>query len=191
VDAAKRAATLSLGVSPVTEMDVVIRSAQVGDEGAIADIHVLAWQAAYKEFMSEEYLSSLSVQKRAERWRETLSNPGNGKYLVATTGGIIRGFAVYGPARDEDLDNSSSELVALIVHPESWRRKIGYSLVGAILDKTSLEKYSSIYLWVIKGNNPAIKLYESFGFQDTGISKTEDIHSGHPLHELRYSKMLG
>lgn len=182
---------LNLKVSPIIEMDVVIRSAQIGDEEAIANIHILAWQTAYNKFMSEEYLSSLSVHERTEGWRAALANPGKGKYLVATTDGSIRGFAVYGPARDEDLDDSSSELVALNVHPDSWRRKIGYSLVSAVLDNTSLENYDSIHLWVIKGNTPAIKLYESFGFQDTGISKVDDFHSGRPLHELRYSRSLG
>ncbi len=90
-------------------MDVTIRNARVGDEDAIANIHVLAWQAAYKDFMSEKYLTSLSVHERKEGWKKTLSNPGKDNYLIAISGGIIRGFAVYGPARDKDLDDTASE----------------------------------------------------------------------------------
>ena len=172
-------------------MDVTIRNARVGDEDAIANIHVLAWQAAYKDFMSEEYLTSLSVHDRKKGWKEALSKPGKGKYLIAIAGGIIRGFAVYSPARDEDLDGTASELVALNIHPESWRVKYGKSLLGAVIDNVSLEKYKSIHLWVIKGNTPAIKLYQSFGFEDTGLSKTDNSHSGHRIHEIRYSKTLG
>ena len=97
-------------------MDVTIRSARVGDEEAIANIHVLAWKVAYKRFMSEEYLSSLSVHEIKIEWKEILSHPGKGKYLIAKAGGIIKGFAVYGPARDEDLDDTAAELVALNIH---------------------------------------------------------------------------
>ena len=172
-------------------MDVTIRSARVGDEEAIANIHVLAWKVAYKDFMSEEYLSSLSVHERTKGWKETLRNPGKGKYLIAKADGIIKGFAVYGPARDEDLDDTAAELIALNIHPDSWRMKYGQSLLGAVIDNVSSEKYKTIHLWVIKGNTPAINLYQSFGFKNTGIIKTDNSHSGHPIHEIRYSKTLG
>jgi L-amino acid N-acyltransferase YncA len=172
-------------------MDITIRNARAGDEEAIANIHVLAWQVAYKDFMSNEYLSSLSVHARTKEWKDTLSNPGKGKYLIAEADGIIKGFAVYGPARDEDLDETASELVALNIHPDSWRMKYGKSLLGAVIDNVASENYKTIHLWVINGNTPAINLYHSFGFQNAGLSKIENSHSGYPIHETRYSKTLG
>jgi len=171
-------------------MDIIIRSARIGDEEAIANVHITAWQVAYKQFMSHEYLSSLSVAERTDSWKNTLRNPGNGKYLIAKVSGVIRGFAVYGPARDEDLDETVSELVALNIHPDSWRIKLGSSLLSAVIENVSQEQYKSINLWVINGNTPAIKLYENFGFKHTGHSKIDNSHSGNPIHEIRYSKSL-
>ncbi|WP_164513249.1 GNAT family N-acetyltransferase [Thiosocius teredinicola] len=171
-------------------MEVIVRKASLGDEASIARVHVAAWQAAYTEFMGSEFLNSLSIDQRKEMWENALKQPGGGKYLVAEVQNHIQGFAVFGPARDSDLDKSSSELVALNVHPEFWRQNLGTSLLKRVLESVSKESYKSLHLWVIKGNTPAIKLYERFGFEYSGRSKTDSNHSGNPLHELRYSKSL-
>lgn len=171
-------------------MDVLVRKATLRDAAALARVHVAAWKAAYAEFMGNEFLNSLSVKQKKEMWENTLNRPGRGQYLVAEVLSHIQGFAAFGPARDSDLDQSASELVALNVHPEFWRQKLGASLLKKVVECVSQECYESLHLWVIKGNSPAIELYEKFGFEYSGNSKTESNHSGHPLHELRYSKSL-
>jgi RimJ/RimL family protein N-acetyltransferase len=171
-------------------MEIVVRNATLGDEIPIAEVHVAAWQAAYREFMSAEFLSSLSVEKRREMWESALKHPGKGRYIVAEIQTSIQGFAVFGPARDDDLDETACELVAINVHPNYWRRKLGAGLLKSVLDIASQENYKSVNLWVIDGNIPAIRLYERFGFEYTGISKTDSSHSGNPIHELRYSTSL-
>ena len=170
--------------------EVFVRKANLGDEASIARVNIAAWQAAYTEFMCSEFLDSLSIERKKEMWKNALKQSGRGKYLVAEVKNRIQGFAVFGPARDGDLGKSASELVALNVHPEFWRQNIGTSLLKVVLESVSKESYKSLHLWVIKGNSPAIKLYERFGFEYSGRSKTDSIHSGNPLHELRYSKSL-
>jgi ribosomal protein S18 acetylase RimI-like enzyme len=172
-------------------MEVFVRKAKLGDEASIARVHVAAWKAAYTEFMDSEFLNSLSIMRRKEIWENALRQPGRGKYLVAEVQKNIQGFAVFGPARDSDLDESAIELVALNVHPAFWRQNLGTSLLKVAVESVSQEKYKTLHLWVIKGNAPAIKLYEKFGFKYLGKSKTDSNHSGNPLHELRYSRSLG
>lgn len=171
-------------------MEIILREARLGDEASIAKVHVAAWQAAYRAFMDSEFLDSLSIEQRKEMWKSALKSPGRGKCLVANVQKTIQGFAVFGPARDGDLDESASELIALNVHPEFWRQNLGTSLLETVLESVSQEKYETLHLWVIKGNAPAIKLYEKFGFRYAGKSKTESAHSVNPLHELRYSRSL-
>lgn len=171
-------------------MEVFVRKANLGDEESIARVHVAAWQAAYIEFMSIDFLNSLSVERKKEMWANALKQPGRGQYIVAEVQNHIQGFAVFGPARDSDLEESASELVALNVHPELWRQNLGASLLKRVLESVSQECYESLHLWVIKGNLPAIRLYERFGFEYSGTSKTDSRHSGSPLQELRYSKLL-
>jgi RimJ/RimL family protein N-acetyltransferase len=172
-------------------MEIIVRKAILGDENSIAEVHVAAWQGAYREFMSAEFLNSLSVEKRREIWESALTKQGKGNYIVAEIQTGIQGFAVFGPARDDDLDESSCELVALNVHPNYWRQKLGASLLKSVLDSVSKGNYKSVHLWVIEGNLPAIRLYEKFGFKYSGISKTDSSHSGNQIHEIRYSKSLG
>jgi RimJ/RimL family protein N-acetyltransferase len=172
-------------------MEIVVRNAILGDETSIAEVHVAAWQAAYREFMSTEFLNSLTIEKRRDMWETALKQPGKGKYIVAEIQNRIQGFAVFGPARDDDLDDFACELVALNVHPNHWRQKIGTTLIRSVFDSSSQENYESVHLWVIEGNLPAIRLYERFGFKNTGKSKTDSSHSGNPIHEIRYSTSLG
>lgn len=172
-------------------MDILVRKAVPGDEAKIAEVHVAAWKAAYREFMSAQFLDALSVDERTKMWKQALQKQGKGKYLIVEKSKHIRGFAVYGPARDEDLDGTACELVALNIHPDCWREKLGTSLLQAVFTDLSHEKYETIYLWVINGNKPAINLYEQFGFRSTGVSKTDETHCGNPIHETRYSKALG
>ena len=171
-------------------MRIVVRKAIPGDESSIAKVHVAAWQAAYRAFMNDEFLNSLSIENRTEMWKNALKQPGKGQYIVAEINHHIQGFAVFGPARDSDLDESACELVALNVHPNRWRQKMGTRLLKAVFDSVSQENYKTIHLWVIEGNLPAIRLYERFGFRDSGIRKTDSGHSGNPIHEIRYSTSL-
>ncbi len=171
-------------------MEVFVRKAELGDAASIAKVHVAAWQAAYVEFMGNDFLNSLSVEQKKEQWVNALRQSGPGKYLVAEVENEVQGFAVFGPARDSDLDKSASELVALNVHPKFWRQKLGASLLKRVIENVSQECYESVHLWVIKGNSPAIELYERSGFEYSGASKSDSHHSGKALHELRYSKSL-
>ncbi len=141
--------------------------------------------------MSAEFLNALSIDKRREMWKSALKQPGKGRYIVAEMQNCIQGFAVFGPARDNDLDESACELVAVNVHPNYWRQKLGSSLLKSVLDSALHENYKSVHLWVIRGNSSAISLYERFGFNYSGKSKIDCSHSGSPIHEVRYSMSLG
>ncbi len=172
-------------------MEIVVRAAVPGDEVSIAKVHVGAWQAAYGKFMNAQFLNALSVDEKAVMWKDTLINQGKGRYLVAEDDEDILGFVVYGPARDNDVADSACEVVALNVHPDYWRKGVGGRLLRAVLDDVSRQAYENAYLWVIDGNEAAIRLYERAGFARTDSIKVDDKHSGQPLREVRYVKFLG
>ncbi len=79
--------------------------------------------------------------------------------------GLI-GFASIGPARDNDMDDTL-ELWALYVRASYWGTGVGYALFEiAVGDRAA-------YLWVLAGNERAIRFYERQGFRLDG---TEDEH---------------
>jgi ribosomal protein S18 acetylase RimI-like enzyme len=97
---------------------------------------------------------------------------------------------VYGPARDKGFGASISELVAINVAPMQWSKGVGSALLSRVIFDLVEKNYSSIYPWVIKDNNRAIKFYKKFGFRGEGVSKFNCLHSKSPIHEERYVKLL-
>jgi GNAT superfamily N-acetyltransferase len=74
-------------------------------------------------------LASLSYEKRASRWRESLANADSTAfvYVAQDDNGTVVGFAGGGPERDGD-PNYKGELYAIYLHPDYLRRGIGRQL---------------------------------------------------------------
>ena len=60
-------------------------------------------------------------------------------------------------------------------------QKVGYELMNAAINK--LSDYKKIAVWVLKGNERAIKFYERYGFRFDGTE--QEIMLGTPNTELR------
>ncbi|HUQ39529.1 MAG TPA: hypothetical protein VM030_05200, partial [Acidimicrobiales bacterium] len=52
-----------------------VRVAGVEDARAIAEVHVASWLAAYRGIIDDDVLDGLSVDARAARWVENLTDP--------------------------------------------------------------------------------------------------------------------
>ena len=169
-----------------------IRVAIKEDAADIAEAHIQAWCVGYKGIMPDEYLNSLSVELRTKQWQEALIKKGPGINLVIEHKNTVAGFCVYGPARDKDISNLNvGELLALNILPSKWRLGLGTELVKNVIESSyKNNKWTSLYLWVIKENNRARKLYESMGFKVEGNEKIDSSLAGCELHEIRYVKSL-
>ena len=170
-----------------------IRNATRKDAQYIAKIHVDAWRSGYKEIMPDEYLKSLSVNEKTEQWNKALSTKGlGGVNLVIVLNGSISGFCVYGPARDSDLSKENAgELVALNISPDFWGKGLGTALTKHVIKSAHHHQWRSLYLWVLKENIRARRLYEYMGFSVEGHEKFDTKLTGHELHEIRYVRELG
>jgi len=99
----------------------------------------------------------------------------------------IIGFCVFGPARDNDLQNhNAGELVALNILPSHWGSGYGTKMIKYVLNQSKLKKWQALYLWVLKHNKRAIGVYENNGFILEGTEKSDKKLTGHVLHEIRY-----
>jgi hypothetical protein len=52
---------------------VEVRRARVGDERAIADVHVRTWQAAYRGQVPDAFLDGLSIERRTQAWSQIIA----------------------------------------------------------------------------------------------------------------------
>ncbi len=145
---------------------VSIRQADPADADRLAHLHVDVWDDAYTGLVPQGILDDrrAKVAERAERWRDILG--GERPTWLAEDAEGLAGFSGSGPGRDNDVD-LDLELYALYVRARYYGTGLGYALFEqAVGDQ-------ACYLWVLAGNDRAIRFYERQGFRLDG---TEDEH---------------
>lgn len=145
---------------------LAIRRAVPDDAEALGPLHMDVWDDAYTGLMPQEILDDrrTKIDRRIERWRDILGEEG-ATWLAEDASGLV-GFSGAGPGRDNDMD-LDLELYALYVRAAYYGTGVGYALFEqAVGDR-------ACYLWVLAGNERAIRFYERQGFRLDG---TEDEH---------------
>lgn len=87
------------------------------------------------------------------------------RFFVAVVGGDIAGYA--GMLFAADLGN----ICNIAVFPQYRRQGVGRKLVSALIDSARELEVSELTLEVRESNEPAKKLYASFGFEEVGRRK--------------------
>src|SRR5262245_57400649 len=108
----------------------IIRPAEVKDAEGIAYVHVMGWQETYRGLMPDSVLDTLSVERRARQWQETLDDTSSSFHttLVAESNRKIAGFANYGREREGDSEYIG-ELLAIYVLKVYQGQGIGHRLI--------------------------------------------------------------
>lgn len=139
-------------------------------------VHFQSWQETYAGLVDLEYLSHRVTLEKcvdiARKWPDNL--------LVVKADGRVIGFAGYGPYRNESLPGCG-EVYSLYVLRQYHGKKAGFALMNAALEQ--LAAYGKIALWVLRGNERAIRFYERYGFRFDGTE--QKILLGTPNTELR------
>lgn len=168
---------------------LIVRDAKAEDARSVADIHVAAWRAAYRELMPAGYLASLSVDERTEMWTKSIIRGGPSKLAIAEIDGAIAGFCSFGPTRDA-LPDDVAEIYAINVSPERWRLGAGRALCEHALRQAALREHKTMSLWVVKGNDPARRFYERLGYRPDGAERANSQLVPIPFDEVRYRRLI-
>lgn len=164
-----------------------IRPARVADAAAISRLRVETWRAAYAGIVDAAVLAALvSDDVSIERQRGYIGEPGpRTRTFVATIGEDLVGWAVAGPARDEDASESTGEIYALYVGAAYWGTGIGRELMATSVTALRAEHFHRVTLWVLEGNCRARRFYEAAGLAADGARQLLGI--GTPVPEIRYA----
>ena len=154
----------------------------------MAQIHVRAWQAAYRNLMPAQYLDALRAEDRAARYDFASRDPTRPSTLVAVDGDSICGFATVARAVQSDAPNHG-ELCALYVSPEQWGCGIGVALVKAARNRLLLLGHRQAVLWILLGNARAERFYLRDGWTSDGLQRTATVWDA-IVEEVRYSRDL-
>jgi ribosomal protein S18 acetylase RimI-like enzyme len=172
-------------------MSLKIRTPGIGDANGLGRVHVRAWKAAYTGgLMSDEYLDSMSVEKRASMWRSSLKNPPRPRAtrLVANVDGEVIGFALVGPAGGDE-GSEVGELYAINVDPDHWDTGAGKALISAAIDALRESRFVAAVLWVHPDNERARRFYTIGGWIDDEVERQQEV-LGVEVPEARLSLRL-
>ncbi len=139
----------------------LIRPAVPEDAGAIARVHVAAWQTTYRGLMPDAILDSLSVERRRDWWQTIIGGPEQVEVVIAEDGGKLVGFASYGAEREND-PVYRGELHAIYLLQEHQGQGLGRLLIRASAEGLLRRGLNSMLVWVLS-TNPARSFYERLG----------------------------
>ena len=170
----------------------VIRRPTTDDAPRLGEVHVAAWQWAYRGQMPDDLLDSLRPESRAKAWNTWLSEPSSSDFSawVAEEGGEIIGFAASSRARDDDVPERSAELLMIYLLEDYLGRGIGHQLISAAEAHWRQAGYEMAILWVLESNKATRAFYEREGWVTDGEKKDHPAGSNETRLVVRYSKLL-
>ncbi len=158
--------------------------------GRFSEVHVRAWQSAYRGVMPDDYLDGLQAQDHATRWREHRIAPSSeAQLLIVVDDRRVVGFASLGPERDCDAPSDIGQLYAINLDPDVWGRGIGRALLNVATDRLRELGYVEAVLWVVPDNRRARRLYESEGWSDDDLRRDDEVF-GVVVSQMRYRRLL-
>jgi ribosomal protein S18 acetylase RimI-like enzyme len=125
----------------------------------LRDIRLTALKSDPTAFLAS-YETELAYLE--SKWRREFSR---GEWYVMGASG--RDIGLVGATRWPDLPQHECDLEFLWVAPEFRRAAAATLLLRTVLDRLRDSGVRTIWLWLLNGNDPALRLFEQFGFQST------------------------
>jgi ribosomal protein S18 acetylase RimI-like enzyme len=123
----------------------------------LQDIRLTALQESPHAFLASHGLEETYSE---EKWRAEFTR---GEWIVAVSGDKIVGFL--GITHETTTDGRHLEY--LWVAPEARRTGVASALLTEVFEHLQDSGVSTVWLWILDGNEPARCLYERFGFLST------------------------
>ncbi|ARI78141.1 GNAT family N-acetyltransferase [Halobacillus mangrovi] len=128
-----------------------VRKARLDDALGIAKVSVNAWRSTYKGIVSDDFLEKMTIQKRAEKWRDKISGK-NEIIYVAEVNEVIVGYASGGVERGR-MKEYDGELYAIYLLEAFQNRGHGKLLLSYLSTEMEVRGYTSLLVWVLEANH--------------------------------------
>jgi ribosomal protein S18 acetylase RimI-like enzyme len=129
------------------------------DWARLRDIRLTALRVDPTAFLSS-YQTELAFAE--QQWREQFSR---GEWHIMRAGALDVGLV--GVTREPDMPARECYLEYLWVARGFRRRGVATHLLRAVLDSLRYSGVQTVWLYILDGNDPAMRLYRGFGFQST------------------------
>lgn len=144
---------------------MIIRKARVEDAPACTQIHIATWQATYRGVVPDDFLDAMPSRfaQRLQFWEGLLNNPEQITYVAEDEEqGVIAGFVNGAPSRHDDPDYPK-ELQMIYILPAYQQMGLGRKLMSTLAQAFLAEGTTTMWLWVLEGNESGILFYERLG----------------------------
>ncbi|BBD08654.1 bifunctional helix-turn-helix transcriptional regulator/GNAT family N-acetyltransferase [Desulfovibrio ferrophilus] len=151
-------ALLGAGAWPSSEGEVVVRTARSGDMGWVVQRHGELYRDSHgfnEEFEKYVLLGLAEFARKA--------SPKSGLWVAEQSGQVLGSIGIV------ESEGEMAQLRWLIVDPQARGLGLGRKLVDQAVTFSREQGYKGIFLWTIDSLLPAIRLYQSFGFELTEI----------------------
>jgi GNAT superfamily N-acetyltransferase len=158
-----------------------VRPASEADIHHIAKLQINAWQATYCKEPIDIAIHNVFIQTLGKRWLMKFQT-GYELLVVETEHGIM-GFISFLLSLHHD---DAALIDALHVNPPSWRQGVGRLLCETALEKIKKNGFRSVMTWLFEGNKAMETFYQSMGFKNTSIYKSNELGEGIASLEVQY-----
>ncbi|HQQ68345.1 MAG TPA: GNAT family N-acetyltransferase [Candidatus Cloacimonadota bacterium] len=173
-------------------MEYRIEKAVMADAAGIAAVNMQSWRETYPGIMPDSILDNLKLESFVPHWDKVIS--AEGCLLVVRMGDKVIGFAAGGENHPSDSCETNAanacecELGAMYLLADYHGKGIGKALFNSFTAEMRASGYSSMVLWVARGN-PASGFYLSMGGKEIDAKVTTVCGVGIPVIAFRYELM--
>lgn len=161
-----------------------IRKASFSDYKIIYDIAIPAWDATYKNILTQEQMDyMLGLFYSEEAINNQIAIQGH-QFLLAVANGKYLGFASY----EVNYRAETTKLHKLYVLPEAHGQGIGKALV-TVVENAAKKSINDKLLLNVNRFNPAVHFYLRSGFENKGDDDV-DIGNGYLMEDYLMVKQL-
>ena len=167
--------------------DILIREAEKTDVNAMAEVVSDSWKAAYSELISEDDMKLFANVVRREELFKAGIEKGKLTYVMLC-GGEVKGVCSV-ERYEKDGFSDTAEIDQFYLAPSVIGKGLGSRLMEYILKELSDKGFKQVVLFVMEGNERAVRFYVQNGFKPDGFfSVCENLSRKN--HGLRYIKEL-
>jgi 3-deoxy-manno-octulosonate cytidylyltransferase (CMP-KDO synthetase) len=140
---------------------VTIRFATSDDVGQVAKVHVESWQRSFRGIAPDDYLKSMSIERRTKVFGERLAEPSYRLLVAEQPNHGVVGFIDFGKPDFENY-GYDARVFSFYLLPEFQRLGLGWRLFENCFDQMVDEGYTSACLDTLE-MSPYRRFYEKHG----------------------------
>ncbi len=166
----------------MSTLAIDVRRAETGDAEAITAVHDASWRLAYDGLIPARELSRIVVRRGPQWWSRAIRR--GTAILVLEVGGVICGYATFGPNRARNL-RQKGEVYEIYLLPEYQGIGLGTQLFLAARSELRRFGFDTVVVWALADNDNACRFYRNAGGRK--VARANERFGGTALAKIAYA----